>query len=159
MNKRKYWIILFTLVMFLTGCSENYMASIYDNNKEISSDSNSFNLDVEEQSIDGQQFNAKINKIEGMDTIWTYEADDDMELDIKYLLNLKAGKVKLVLISPDNSVTNIIEEINQSDANDYAVNTMKIKKGLNRIKIVAGKNTSIEINVVISNGNFEKLGI
>ncbi|WP_308780268.1 hypothetical protein [uncultured Clostridium sp.] len=48
------------------------------------------------------------NKIEGLDIIWTYEADKDMELDMKYLLNVTSGKVKLVLISADNSVTSLI---------------------------------------------------
>lgn len=145
--------------MVLVGCSKNYMASIYNDNEKISSDANSFNLDVDKQSIDGQKSKGVIKKIEGMDTIWTYESDKDMELDMTYLLNVVSGKLKLVLISPDSSVTTLIERSKESEVVDYATNTLQIKKGLNRIKIVANKNTSIEFNIIIPNGQFNELGM
>ena len=94
-----------------------------------------------------------------MDTIWTYEADKDMELDMKYLLNVTSGKLKLVLITPDSSVTNLIEATKESDMLDYSINTLKIKKGINRIKIVADKNTSLKFNISIPNGEFKELGM
>lgn len=159
MNKNKYIMIFIVLSMVLVGCSKNYMASIYNDNEKISSDANSFNLDVDKQSIDGQNFKGVIKKIEGMDTIWTYESDKDMELDMTYLLNVVSGKLKLVLISPDSSVTTLIERSKESEVVDYATNTLQIKKGLNRIKIVANKNTSIEFNIIIPNGQFNELGM
>lgn len=159
MNKNKYVMIFIVLSMVLVGCSKNYMASIYNDNEKISSDANSFNLDVDKQSIDGQEFKGVIKKIEGMDTIWTYESDKDMELDMTYLLNVVSGKLKLVLISPDSSVTTLIERSKESEVVDYATNTLQIKKGLNRIKIVANKNTSIEFNIIIPNGQFNELGM
>jgi len=158
-NKNKYVMIFIVLSMVLVGCSKNYMASIYNDNEKISSDANSFNLDVDKQSIDGQKFKGVIKKIEGMDTIWTYESDKDMELDMTYLLNVVSGKLKLVLISPDSSVTTLIERSKESEVVDYATNTLQIKKGLNRIKIVANKNTSIEFNIIIPNGQFNELGM
>ncbi|MDU4861622.1 MAG: 50S ribosomal protein L7ae [Terrisporobacter othiniensis] len=159
MNKNKYVMIFIVLSMVLVGCSKNYMASIYNDNEKISSDANSFNLDVDKQSIDGQKSKGVIKKIEGMDTIWTYESDKDMELDMTYLLNVVSGKLKLVLISPDSSVTTLIERSKESEVVDYATNTLQIKKGLNRIKIVANKNTSIEFNIIIPNGQFNELGM
>ena len=159
MKKYKYVVVFIVLTIVLSGCSKNYMTSIYNDNKKISSDTNSFNLDVEEQNIKGQEFNGLIKKIEGMDTIWTYEADKDMELDMKYLLNVTSGKLKLVLITPDSSVTNLIEATKESDMLDYSINTLKIKKGINRIKIVADKNTSLKFNISIPNGEFKELGM
>ena len=159
MNRNKYLVIFIVLSMVLVGCTKNHMTSIYNNNEEISSDTNSFNLDIVEQSIDGQEFKGVINKIEGMDTIWTYESDEDIELDMTYLLTVISGKLKLVLISPDNSVTTLIETNNKSDVVDFATNTLQIKKGINRIKMVAGKNTSLEFNINIPNGEFEELGM
>lgn len=159
MKNTRYGMMVLLLVMLLTGCSENYMTSIYDNNGEISSTSNRFNLDLQEQTIDGKQFIGKVSKIEGMDTIWTLDADEDMEVDMTYLLNVTSGKLKLVLISPDNSTTNLIESTDKSDLNSYATNTLQIKKGLNRIKMVAGANTCVEFDITISSGRFEELGM
>ena len=159
MNKNKYVMIFIVLSMVLVGCSKNYMTSIYNDNEKISSNTNSFNLDVDKQSIDGQEFKGVIKKIEGMDTIWTYESDKDIELDMTYLLNVVSGKLKLVLISPDSSVTTLIERSKESEVVDYATNTLQIKKGLNRIKMVANKNTNIEFNIIIPNGEFKELGM
>lgn len=159
MNKNKYAVIFIVLSMVLVGCSKNYMTSIYNDNEKILSNTNSFNIDIEEQSIEGQEFKGVIKKIEGMDTIWTYESDKDTELDMTYLFNVTSGKFKLVLISPDNSVTTLIETTKESDIVDYATNTLQIKKGINRIKIVADENTSVEFNISITNGEFKELGM
>ena len=159
MRKMKNRFVLIFLAFLLTGCSGKNVALIYDDDNIISSNSNNFNLDIEEQRIDGEKFLAIINKMEGMDTIWSYESDEDKELDIKYLLNVNSGKFKLVLISPDNDITNIIERTKESEIKNYATNNIKIKKGLNRIKLVAAKKSKGEFDIKISNGNFKELGI
>ena len=97
---RKSILVLVFLAILLTGCSRKNVTSIYNDNDKISSSSNSFNLDVEEQTIEGEKFVGIINKLEGMDTIWTYKSDEDKDLEMTYLLNVGTGKVKLVLISP-----------------------------------------------------------
>ncbi|EHI97276.1 putative lipoprotein [Clostridium sp. DL-VIII] len=166
MNKKKYAVILIFVSLLLIGCSknsmtsiyDNYMTSIYDDNEKISSTTNSYSLNGIEQSINGQQFRANIKRIEGMDTLWTYESDEDRELDMTYLISVTSGKLKLVLISPDNSVTNIIERTNQLNMSNYDINTLHIKKGLNRIKLVAGKDTSAQLDITIPDGKLKKLG-
>lgn len=159
MKKYKYVVVFIVLAMLLGGCSKNHMTSIYNDNEKISSNTNSFNIDVEKQNIEGQEFNGVIKKIEGMDTIWTYESDKDIEVDMTYLLNVTSGKLKLVLIAPDSSVTNLIEATKDSDVLDYVTNTLQIKRGINRIKIVADENTSLKFNISIPSGEFQELGI
>lgn len=158
MNKKKNKFIIMFLAMLLTGCSLKNVSSIYNDNDKISGNYNTFNIDIEEQRIDGEKFVGIINKIEGMDTIWTYESEEDRNLDMTYLLNVETGKVKLVLISPDNSITNIIERTNESEITNYATSTIQIKKGLNRIKIVAGKKSSGEFDIKMPYGKFMELG-
>ena len=157
--KRKYIGILLLVVMLVTGCSNNYMTSIYNSNDKISSSTNSYNLDGVTQTIDGEKFNGEVEKFEGMDTIWTYEATEDMELEITYLLNTMKGKVKLVLISPDGSLTNVIERSDYATFNDYATSIMQIKKGTNRLKMVGGKNCSVKFEIAIPCGEFKQLGM
>ena len=82
-----------------------------------------------------------------------------MELDITYLLNVTRGKVKLVLISPDNSVTTLIERSKGSELVDYATNILQIKKGFNTIKIVANDNASFEFDIRIPKGEFKELSM
>lgn len=82
-----------------------------------------------------------------------------MDVDITYLLKVSNGKAKFVLISPDNTTTLIVESNNESELKDYATNTLQIKKGINRIKLVAGKNTISEFDISIPNGRFQELGM
>ena len=94
-----------------------------------------------------------------MDTIWTYEATEDMELEITYLLNPMKGYVKLVLISPDNSLTDVIERSDKATFNDYATSTVQIQKGTNKLKMVGSKGCSVEFEITIPCGEFNPLGM
>lgn len=100
-----------------------------------------------------------MEKFEGMDTIWNYEATDDMVLEITYLLNAVKGKVKLVLISPDGSLTNVIERSDYGTFTDYATSTIPIKKGTNRLKMVGSKDCSVQFELTIPCGKFKELGV
>lgn len=157
--KRKYVGILVLVAMLATGCSNNYITSIYNSDDKISSSTNSYNLDGVAQSIEGEKFVGQVEKFEGMDTIWTYEATEDMELEIKYLLNAMKGSVKLVLISPDGSLTNVIERSDNATFTDYATSIMKIKKGTNTLKMVGSKDCSINFEITAPCGEFKQLGM
>ena len=50
-------------------CGGSRIADLYDNEKEISSDSNSFNLDGIQQNIEGEKWTASVERLEGMDTM------------------------------------------------------------------------------------------
>ena len=157
--KRKYTGILLLVAILVTGCTSNYITSIYDSDEQISSISNTYNLINVTQAIEGEKFTGEIEKFEGMDTIWSYEATEDMELEITYLLNAMKGRVKLVLISPDGSLTNVIERSDNATFTDYATSIMQIKKGTNRLKMVGGKGCSIEFEITIPCGKFQQLGM
>ncbi|MGL5675989.1 MAG: hypothetical protein ACRDDX_06230 [Cellulosilyticaceae bacterium] len=157
--KRKYTGILLLVAMLVTGCSNNYMTSIYNSDDKISSSTNSYNLDGVTQTIEGEKFIGEVEKLEGMDTIWSYEATEDMELEITYLLNAIKGRVKLVLISPDGSLTNVIERSDNATFTDYATSTIQLKKGTNRLKMVGDKECSIKFEITIPCGEFKQLGM
>lgn len=157
--KRKYIGLLVLIVILGTGCTNNYIESIYNSDDKISSTTNSFTIVNSTQSIEGEKFVGEAEKFEGMDTIWTYEATEDRELKITYLLNARKGSVKLVLINPDNSLTNIIERSDDATFTDYATSTVQIKKGTNRIKMVGSKDCSVEFEIIIPCGELEKVGM
>lgn len=157
--KRKYISILLLVAMLATGCSNTYISSIYNSDIKISSSTNSYNLINATQIIEGDKFTGEVEKFEGMDTIWTYEATEDMALEVTYLLNAMKGKVKLVLISPDGSLTNVIERSDSATFTDYATSTMPIKKGTNRLKMVGSKDCSVQFELTIPCGEFKQLGM
>lgn len=152
---KKALAVVFIMMLVLTGCS---MGSIYSNEEKIASDNNSYNLDVKEQKIDGHKFTGNI-EFEGMDTIWKYQAEEDSLIDITYLIKLTAGKAKLVLISPDGDVIDIVEITDKSDLMEASTTSLSLKKGENRIKLVATDNAKISFEIEIEVGDFFELGM
>ena len=154
---RKMIVGTLLVVFLLSGCS-NAMADIYDNESKITSDTNSFNLDGIEQEIEGNSYNATIEKMEGMDTVWTLDTEEETTVDISYDITLYNGKVKVVIVSPDDELTILAECIsNQDDSSNTT--SLALTQGEYRIKIVAGEDTKFDISLSISDGSFHELGL
>lgn len=143
-------------VCLLAGCASNPMVAVYDNDIKIASSTNSYNLINYEQTAEDGHFTANVEKMEGMDTIWVFDVDEDTSLDITYTLNVYSGKMKLVLINPKGDVS-IIAECDTEMA-DPVQSTLNVESGNNRIKIVAGENTKFDIEISIPEGEFKELG-
>ena len=129
---RKMIVGTLLVVFLLSGCS-NAMADIYDNESKITSDTNSFNLDGIEQEIEGNSYNATIEKMEGMDTVWTLDTEEETTVDISYDITLYNGKVKVVLIYPDGELTTLAECISNQD-NSSNSTSLTLPRGEYRIK-------------------------
>lgn len=157
MNKVRSLIVMVWLVWGLTACASNAMLDVYDDNLKIASDSNTYSLVNYEQIIEGHNCRATIEKFGGMDTVWTYHAAKDEMAELTYLISVYSGKMKLVLIAPDNSLTTIAEITPESKQEDFQTYMLNLKEGENRIKIV-GEDTKLDIELSIPIGEFLELG-
>ncbi len=144
------------MVCVAAGCGFNPMLAVYDNNAKIAGDTNTYNLSNYEQVQSDLHFTASVGKMEGMDTIWVLDAEEDMTVDITYQLSVFSGKMKLVLIDPEKEVSVIVEC--DSEMEETVQSTLDVKKGNNRIKIVAAENTQFDIDMTLSAGGLKELG-
>lgn len=156
MRTKKLLGVGLTAVCLMSGCTPNPMVAVYDNDIKIASSTNSYNLINYEQTTEDGHFTANVEKMEGMDTIWVFDTEEDTSLDIAYTLNVYSGKVKLVLINPKGDIS-IIAECDTEIA-EPVQSTLNVESGNNRIKIVAGENTKFDIEISIPEGEFKKLG-
>lgn len=156
MKKKKIVVGTLLTTILLAGCAINPAVAVYDNNEKIASESNTFNLDAVEQEIKDGQMTANVERMEGMEIIWSYSSEEDREVDITYNLNVYSGKLKMVLITPDGEV-NVIEECDTEMAEPLQ-SALNVQSGENRIKLVAGKDTKFDMEVSISEGEFLKIG-
>ncbi len=152
------FILLLILTFSFVACNNTSKYDVFNDNKKIASHDNNFFISNYYQRIEGKSFDCLVENMSGMDTIWSFNSTQDKELEISYLINVNKGKVKLVLISPDNSISNIVEISDMSDLKDFAISKMNIKKGLNRIKIVVTEDSKFIFRIKISEGQFSKLG-
>lgn len=149
-------ITLFLCTFLLTGCTTNPMAAIYNDNDKIASDTNSYNLGDVMQEIKDGTLTAYVERLEGMDTIWSYTSETEQEIDITYHFNVYSGKIKMVLISPNGEVNTIAEY--KSEMKEPIQSVLTIKSGENRIKLVGDLNTKFDIQVSILQGEFKEIG-
>ena len=143
--------------VIFSGCELHIMNSIYSNENKISSETNSFTLNDNNQIINDQEYEGKIN-FEGMDTIWTFNAEEESEVEISYVLSVNKGSAKLVLIKSDGTLETLIESSSKAP-NDNATSTkLSLKKGEHRIKLVAKNDAEIDLQFKASKGKINKIG-
>ena len=132
------------------------MDRVYNDDSKIANDSDTFGLDESDETIEEGVYKGKL-KFSGSITIWTYESNEDFELQVPYTLSVKSGKAKIVLISPDNTVNTLVENTNKSSVEGEAILTVPIKKGVNRIKLVGYKKADIDVELNIEKGTFHEI--
>lgn len=156
-KKRKILVII-TIIMIslLIGCGDNFMDRVYNDDSKIANDSDTLGLDESDETIEEGVYNGKL-KLSGSGTIWTYESDEDFDLQVLYTLSVKSGKAKIALISPDNTVVTLVENTAKSSAEGNTALTIPIKKGINRIKLVGYKKADIELELHIEKGTFKSI--
>lgn len=148
--KKRMGIMLLCAVMLLTGCAGYDPTTVYDNNRRIAGQSNTYNKVNYKQSQKDNTYKISCELFEGMDTIWNYNASEDMEIQMEYTLAVESGKAKLVLISPDGEVETITEVTNENEVNDSVEVTLQLEEGENRIKLVGGADTSVDLEMIFS---------
>ena len=146
------------IITFLcTGCSSSKMGDIYMQDDKITNEGDSYSLHKEEQSIEGQVYTGQL-EFEGMDTLWDYEAAEDMEVEVSYCLSVSQGKAKLVYIDSNDQPHIIVENKDRVKTEELENVVLQIKKGRNRIKLVAMNRAQINLRFKISEGNLNSLG-
>ena len=121
-------------------------------------DFNSYNLTNYTGSQEGNTVFGSAEKMEGMDTIWKYEASEDTEVTFTWKLNVSSGKAKFVLIDPDGNLSTLVECKAESGGEQDGTETFEMKKGENRVKLVGAEKTSLEYEFTADEGNVQTLG-
>ena len=145
-------------VLLLPGCVMNTGARVYDNERALSGEANSYNLTNYSGAQSDHTVSGSAEKLEGMDTIWDYDADERGEVNISYSLAVVSGKAKLIYVSPDETVTTLVECIADGENEQSASEFIEVEKGENRIRLVGAEGTSLEYEFTADMGEVEPFG-
>lgn len=158
--KKKKSICLTAVVtaVLISGCVMNTGARVYDSDRAIASSSNSYNLTDYTGNQNGNTVSGSAEKLEGMDTVWSYEAEEEKEVTLSWKLNVSSGKAKFVLINPDGELTTLAECFAGEDSEQSSSGTFEIKQGENRVKLVGAENTSLEYEFTADEGEVSSFG-
>lgn len=135
--KKLIALFLFCLaIVSLSGCSAD-RNSIYDDDKKIikSADNSLSQMSVYNRS--DNNFTMTARAFTGAKTVWSYNAKEEGDVTFSYSLSVsEGGNAKLVLITPDDEVIILSENVDNTVTDEMQSQTVSLKKGKHRIKIV-----------------------
>lgn len=157
MKKKTAFVVLISGIL-LTACGNVFPFSmnVYNDDKRIAGEGNSYNLENYEQEIEDGKFHATVESMEGMDTLWAIDADTKATAELAYDIKVENGKAKLVFINADNQVTVIAEATEKGECS--GTQTLDLEQGKNRVKLVSADKAKLEASLSSSEGDFYKLG-
>lgn len=159
MEKR---ILTFAVAGFISfmisGCIMNTGAKVYDNDEIIAEEYNSYNLYKSSQYIEGNCLTGSAEKLEGMGMVWIFDAPEEVDVNMEGKVTVLSGKAKLVMIAPDDTLTVLREYTGDSKEPHEFTDTFRVEKGRNRIKLIGAKDTRIEYEISIDQGEMKTFG-
>ena len=144
--------------LLTTGCVMNSGDRVYDSEKELAGNYSSYNLTQSASSVSDNSLTGSALKMEGMGTVWRFDAEEETEVTITYMLDVSCGKAKLVLISPDDEVTTLVEYTEETSDGKEHTESFTVPAGENRIKLVAGRGTEIDYQIAADQGKMNSFG-
>lgn len=160
MRKKISMLLAVLLLICCTGCGAAQTSpseDIYNDEERLSTLYSSYSMERASQEINGQKMTGEYDTMNGMVMVWTYDAPEDMALDVRYLFHVSEGSVKLVLLDEYGKLSTITELSKPTEMDDYAVAELSLKKGLNWIKIVGTDDAVVEFDMMIYEGSFVAL--
>ena len=145
--KNVKFLLILCVCFVLTGCSNSFAQKEYNAADKIAETEDRY---AKERSvfnpIEGG-YSLVVAKFDGRQTLWSKTMEEDKEIEIKIQMSLSEGTAKIVYIDDDGNVITIIECTPENTTNGYITQTVSLKSGFNRIKIVGSgcKNLELEL--------------
>ena len=148
-SKKIIFVICFLGVLFIAAFAYSRFARVYNNSYSIKND---------EQSINDNMFIGSVEKFKGKDTIWTYDAKNEMDINVGYMFELKKGNVKLLHLTAIGGSSEIVNITDNTSSLEMNYTNIHLKKGKNYIKLVSDDYSQFDWQIEIDEGTFGKLG-
>lgn len=147
MKKRKFTLICL-LCLLITACSNEYAREEYDSDIKISQAEDHYAKEVSVfNSIDGG-YSLTVSKFDGRETLWTKTSEETQTIDIDVSFSLSKGQAKIVHVDSDGNVTTVIECSPDTPTDGFVTETISLKEGQNRLKIVGYDCENIDLKML-----------
>ncbi len=133
----KNWLCALAGIVFLSAVLSGCVFNHYNNNLSIATSENGscYNWSGKLED-DNKTYSVQVGKLSGIRKLAVATVDEPGETKIKFSINVKKGKTKLVLVDPNLNVTVLKEVTSQNESEYHGDITLKCRKGQNILKIV-----------------------
>lgn len=145
---KKLKIILVGLLCLLTAsCSNDFAKREYDADEKISQTADRYTKQVSVSNSTNRKYSLTVSKFDGRETIWKKRVSKSRSVEINVSLSLSKGQVKIVHIDKDGNVTTVIECTPDTSTDGFITETVSLKSGKNRFKIVGYDCEDIDLKI------------
>lgn len=150
------FLLCFTMIS-VSGCSAESYNAIYDDDAKIAGPSENNFAYKSKRKIYNNEMNLSAKEFMGIMTLWEYTAEDDGDYTFSYSLSVSnGGKAKLVLITGDDEVIILSENVDNTITDEMQSQTVSLKEGENRIKLVGYDSPALNLFLHVEVGDWEE---
>lgn len=154
------FVIIIGLINIIPLVQSQYIGksqqNIYNDDLKVIAQGDSYSFSYRDGIMQGNTADLQF-KFNGSNTLWDIETNNEAVINIDYSSNIYNGKFKVVLITPEDEIINVLE---QSDSGEKEI---ELKNGKSRIKIIGlDAEGSLKLNIeeneqIILTGKEEEL--
>lgn len=148
--KKVSFILVVLLCVFLTGCNNEFAKEDYNSDAAIANTSDHYAKESSVFNQYGEKYVLMVSKFDGRETLWSDTFRTDRDMDIEFSLRLSNGQAKVVHVDEDGNVTTILECMPETSTDGSVTETVSMKQGENRLKIVGYDCEDMELTMVLS---------
>lgn len=148
---KKARILLIMLVCaVLTGCGNEFARLEYNSADKIAQEKDRYaKVSSVFNPIDGG-YSLKAAQFDGRETMWSSTIEEEKDIELQIQMSLSEGTAKVVHIDEDGNVTTVLECTSESTTNGYITQTISLKSGRNRIKVVGKDCKDLDLELLSS---------
>lgn len=129
-------LLVISLCLCMTGCSNEFAEQEYTSDEKISQEMDRYaKVKSLFNTIDGGYI-LTVSEFDGRETLWSDTLDESQTIEIEISFSISAGQAKLVHVDADGNVTTVIECTPETSTDGLVAKTLELKQGRNRLKIV-----------------------
>lgn len=150
-------MLVIGMMMCFGGCgsaASDSMADIYYNNEKLGNYYSSYKMSDFTQETGNNRISGTYENLNGMVLLWNYEPEEDIALDVNYIMKVSQGKVKLIMADSDGTITTIAELSNGVTADVMKTQSFFLHAGFYCLKLVGTDNAVVDFQIAINDGSF-----
>ncbi len=144
--------VICAVVLLASGCDPAAYNGLYDDEVGIAA-GDSYFAKRSAMNVRGDELTWTAT-FSGVDTVWEYTAKQDEEAELFVSLSVSEGeKAKLVLVTPDEEVTTLVENADRTQSDELQRIPLALQRGKNQIKMAGYGEPRFTLNLICAVGH------
>jgi len=157
--KRRILFLILIVCLFISGCSNGFAKREYNSDDKIAKKEDHYakQNSVFNPIVGGCRLT--VGEFDGRETLWTFMAEEEQEMEVSIYLSLSSGQVKIVYIDAGGTITNLLESTTEGTVGIVETKNVLLKNGENRFKVVGYDCRDLDVELLFDGIRREYKGL